>query len=99
MTIEREDSMRASLCVAMMLLMHQATPPPPTGCRAAEYGQFDFWLGEWEVVNAAGAVAGTNSITKEMQNCLIRERWLGARGVVGTSLNVYTPATRTWHQT
>jgi hypothetical protein len=77
-----------------------AQPAPPRfGCSAPEYRQFDFWIGDWEVVNPKGEVAGTNVITREFDGCVIQERWRGARGMIGSSFNSYDPTTRKWHQT
>lgn len=71
----------------------------PPGCTAPEHEQFDFWLGEWEVTNLAGEVVGTNTITSGVAGCAIHERWQGARGGTGVSLNAYDPRTESWHQT
>ncbi|HET9792353.1 MAG TPA: hypothetical protein VFR08_13715, partial [Candidatus Angelobacter sp.] len=32
------------------------TPPAKPGCQAAEYRQFDFWIGDWEVQDLKGNV-------------------------------------------
>jgi hypothetical protein len=64
-----------------------------------EHRQFDFWLGEWDVTNAAGDPAGTNVVTSELDGCLIQEHWTGVFGGRGRSLNAYDSDTGTWHQT
>lgn len=68
-------------------------------CSSAEYRQFDFWLGEWEVSNPEGDVVGMNTITAVSDGCGLRERWEGAGGGVGESLNAYDRRTGSWHQT
>lgn len=68
-------------------------------CNSAEYRQFDFWLGEWEVSNPGGDVVGTNTITTVSDGCGLREQWEGAGGGVGESLNAYDRRTGSWHQT
>jgi hypothetical protein len=65
-------------------------------CGAAEYRQFDFWLGKWEVTEN-GAPAGTNIIRKALDGCAVLESYAVA-GFVGRSLNSYDAATRRWHQ-
>jgi hypothetical protein len=70
-----------------------------SGCFSSDFRQFDFWIGEWDVVTASGEVAGRNTIARDLDGCVLREHWHGASGVTGTSLNVYTPATARWHQT
>ena len=67
-------------------------------CRAPEFAQFDFWLGRWEVFNAKGARAGSNSITRAHGGCVLVESWTGSGGSTGSSFNIYTPATKRWHQ-
>lgn len=67
-------------------------------CTAPEYRQFDFWIGEWEVRNPAGQLAGTNTITREYEGCLLVERWEGAGGGAGTSQNFYHKGDGRWHQ-
>ena len=70
----------------------------PAPCDSAPYHAFDFWLGEWTVTDPAGQLAGTNSITKEENGCLIVERWSGASGTTGQSYNYYDPGSGKWHQ-
>ena len=61
---------------------------------------FDFWIGEWNVHDAAdGTLAGTNSITVILDGRAIREQWRGADGIEGTSLNAYDERRDRWHQT
>lgn len=88
--------------VAVLLLLapaHAGAQGADAPCEAAEYRQFDFWLGDWQVSNAAGNVVGTNSITVASGGCGLHERWQGAGGGVGESLNAYDRRTGSWHQT
>ena len=48
-----------------------ATPP----CAAGPYREFDFWVGEWDVRDAEGKVAGVNRIASEENGCVLVERW------------------------
>ncbi|MEQ8556965.1 MAG: hypothetical protein RIB03_01510 [Henriciella sp.] len=70
----------------------------PKPCDSPPYHAFDFWLGEWTVTDPAEELAGTNSITKEEDGCLIVERWSGASGSTGQSYNYYDPGDGKWHQ-
>jgi hypothetical protein len=63
-----------------------------------EYDQFDFWLGEWRVVDPAGTFQGTNKIEKTQGGCLILENWVGAGGTPGTSMNYYDLHAKEWVQ-
>jgi hypothetical protein len=81
-------------------LRSQSTPTPRSPCSAPEYRQFDFWIGDWEVHNPKGQLAGTNHIESIEDGCGLQETWTSANGgVTGRSLNAYRPGTRRWHQT
>lgn len=67
-------------------------------CSSAEYRQFDFWLGEWDVTQG-GKTAGHNSIRSILNGCAISEEWSGTGGFKGNSLNFYNADTKRWHQT
>lgn len=70
------------------------------GCAGDDhFNDFDFWLGQWNVSsNANGTHAGTNTVTKELNNCLLMESWQGAQGSVGKSMNYFNPLTGLWRQ-
>lgn len=68
------------------------------GCEGTEHRQFDFWIGQWRVENPEGKLAGHSHITSILDGCAIRERWKGARGNRGNSLNSYDASTGNWHQ-
>ena len=63
----------------------------------AESHQFDFWIGEWNVT-ANGNQAGTNSIRRLLDGCVIHENWVGASGSKGTSFNFYNTTSNKWQQ-
>ena len=68
-------------------------------CRAQEYRQFDFWVGDWQVYNPQNNSAGANLVTLEQDGCLIVEHWKGAGGVeTGTSFSYWDVRDRKWHQ-
>src|SRR5436305_7221358 len=74
---------------------------PPAPCRAPEYRQFDFWLGDWDVYNAKGTLAGRNLVTSEYGGCVLQEHWTsnGSPAQTGSSFNTWSPGRRQWHQT
>lgn len=80
-------------------LVGQNTPPPGRSCAAAEYHQFDFWIGQWDVTLPNDKRAGTNRIEPILGGCALRETWAGAGGSDGTSYNAYDASRRRWHQT
>lgn len=63
-----------------------------------EHRQFDFWIGEWDV-QTGGQQAGTNSIQRILDGCVLFENWTSARGGTGKSFNFYNAAKRKWQQT
>ena len=75
-------------------------PAPPKPCSSAEYRQFDFWIGDWNVTSNEERV-GTNSIHPIHGGCALQENWrgTGVGGISGTSFNIYDQATGRWHQT
>jgi len=67
-------------------------------CRqGGPYDDFDFWVGDWDVyVN--DQKRARNVITKEMNGCIVRERYSNDGGYEGESLNYYDPETSRWKQ-
>lgn len=72
---------------------------PGEVCDSAPYRDFDFWLGEWEVDNPEGTPIGTNSVTRELNGCVVAEHWTDTDGGRGRSINTFDPETGQWHQT
>ena len=71
----------------------------PAPCSDEHHRDFDFWLGTgWRVETADGQHAGDNVITREENGCLLIERWQGAQGGTGTSMNYYSRETGQWRQ-
>jgi hypothetical protein len=64
----------------------------------ARYSALDFWLGEWQVVDADGQAVGTNRIEKGQSGCLIEEHWTSTGGGTGQSLNYFDPEDGQWRQ-
>jgi hypothetical protein len=94
---------RLALVAALLLrwstIAAQAAAPPSQVCGAAEFHQFDFWIGEWDVMRPDGGRAGENRIESILGGCVLRESWTGVRGNRGTSYNIYDATRRRWHQT
>jgi len=67
----------------------------------AEYRQFDFWVGDWNVVTTKDATsAGVSHIERTVGDCVIWENWtsLGTSGYAGKSYNIYNPSLKRWEQ-
>jgi hypothetical protein len=86
----------AVLCVPAMA--QQDTAPPP--CSTPEAGQFDFWVGDWELTWGDSG-KGTNKVTKVLDSCVILENFDGAPSMNfrGWSVSTYDAAAGKWKQT
>jgi len=63
----------------------------------AEYREFDFWLGEWDVVTSEGRnPAGASSVQLLLDQCVLLENWSG--GGTGKSFNHFDTRTKKWIQ-
>jgi hypothetical protein len=68
-------------------------------CCTKEHKAFDFWVGKWQVTKPDGSPAGTNTISKIEDNCILQEKWTSATpGYTGSSYNFYNPNTKQWEQ-
>lgn len=86
-----------------------ATPPKPFDCSAPEYRQFDFWIGQWDVVNnpsiapapppAPGRKPASNVVERAHHGCVVIENWDDRVGGSGQSFNLYDRVSKRWHQT
>lgn len=75
------------------------TPAPSAACVGPQYRQFDFWLGEWDLVGNDGKKSAEDKIVSILGGCAIQENWTGVKSGQGLSLSAYDPATKHWHQT
>ena len=72
---------------------------PATCQEEAEFRQFDFWVGQWDVFTFQGGdIAGSNVIEARHGGCVLVENWLSTSGGGGTSMNFYDRVTRRWRQ-
>ena len=76
-------------------VQHNAAP-----CDDAEFKQFDFWLGDWDVASAVDGVhRGNSHISKEMGGCVVWENWTSAGSpYFGKSYNTWNPNLKRWEQ-
>ncbi len=69
-------------------------------CKASpEFRQFDFWIGEWDVKNPQGVMAGSSRVERILGECIIFENWTSGSGSSGKSFNIYDRNDGKWHQT
>ena len=75
-----------------------ATQAMTMPCDNAQNREFDFWLGRWEVTNAAGTLAGHSRIESILGGCVLLENWDSPSGVSGKSFNLFNATTGQWEQ-
>lgn len=75
-----------------------AQPAPGAACQEAQYRQFDFWIGSWDVYGPAGKRVGESRIESFAGGCGVAEFWSATSGVSGRSLNMYAAGDKAWHQ-
>jgi hypothetical protein len=97
--------MKPAITCACLALLAAAVPAlavepaaKPAACAAAEFHQFDFWIGDWAVTNPQGKPAGRNRIAAVLGGCAISEEWSGAGGTVGKSYSAWDARQRQWNQ-
>jgi len=73
--------------------------PMSSACSGEKYRQFDFWLGEWDLVGGDGKKTADDRVVMVLGGCGVQENWTGTKGGQGLSFSAYDPATRRWHQT
>ena len=65
-TIEvKIGSLIVALSFGALSVPASAAPSPkqsPSPCSSAEYRQFDFWVGNWDITNALGGLAGGSDL-------------------------------------
>ena len=65
---------------------------------APESRQFDFWVGDWEVRDPQGRVAGSSSVQRILGDCVLLENWTASLGGSGKSFNIYNRSAERWEQ-
>lgn len=63
-----------------------------------EYKQFDFWLGQWSVMQGDQETA-TNIIQRQVESCIILENYTQSDGYNGKSVNFFDSSLGKWRQT
>jgi len=71
-----------------------------TDCSCCDdiHKQFNFWVGEWIVLDSLGEKVGDSQISQIEDNCIILEHWKGVKGGTGSSFNYYDQSDSAWNQ-
>ena len=71
----------------------------PTFCSGPEYRQFDFWIGDWDAIEAGKAeVVARTRVDRILDGCVLHEDYKSAKGLRGQSFSLYDASRRIWHQ-
>jgi hypothetical protein len=78
-----------------------AAPSFAAPCAAPEYRQFDFWVGDWDVIDVKQpAVAAARArVEVILDGCVLHEIYEARDGRKGESFSVYDVSRQIWHQT
>jgi hypothetical protein len=85
---------------ALLASLKDRTEPCRNGTKNPEFRQLDFWIGEWDVFNAANKQqVGDSSVQLILKDCVVFENWKARGGFgEGKSFNKYNPRIRKWEQ-
>jgi len=93
------DALRGEPGFAALLQQAQQNQSP---CEARPANrQFDFWVGDWQVVSSTDFTpVGRSHVERTLGDCVIWENWtsLGESGYAGKSYNSYNPELQRWEQ-
>lgn len=69
-------------------------------CAAASFRQFDFFVGDWDVYDAAdpATIVARNTVTVVLDGCALLEVHRQNDGLHGESFSAYDAGRRVWHQ-
>ncbi len=85
-----------TLVLGLAFTAEAQTTKVPT-CDAAEFHQFDFWAGSWQV-RSGDKTVGYSRIEPTLNGCALIENWYGVDGDIGKSINFYDRRTGRWRQ-
>jgi hypothetical protein len=81
----------------------QLAPLAGARCRSESARALDFWIGRWDVQNAAGRRTASSEIEMVADGCGILERYTGVAGpagnqYIGAGLHVFDATAHGWRQ-
>lgn len=90
----------AGLIIGSLAAQEPGNRPQPACARQeSPYRDFDFWVGDWEVVHPdTGQRLGRNVIELREGGCLLVENWTSEGDGTGFSMNFYDPLRGAWRQ-
>ena len=93
----RKKILAAALFLLLVPVVLAADEEKRPDCSGQEFRVFDFWVGDWDV-EENGKKAGTSSVQRILNDCVIFENWSGLSGYSGKSFNIYNRTLKKWQQ-
>ena len=89
------------LALAALPVATRAAATEGGHCDAPAYGQFDFWVGDWDAFDHDAQdqppVARTH-VDRMLGDCVLREDYVQNDGLHGRSFTIYDAHRKLWHQ-
>lgn len=87
-----------AILIAGIFYSSSARASDPFCEKEAEYAEFDFWVGDWEVYSGDNyeLLVGWNLIEKLAAGCLISESWTNSSNGKGYSYRFFDPHEGNW---
>ena len=102
----RLKHLRIALAALGIVFIAPAVPATTTvtspNCSAAEYGQLNFWIGDWDTFETdapGGPSVARARVEPIAQGCAIHELYEQVDGLIGDSILSYDPVRKQWQQT
>ena len=92
----------SSYGAATLATVPAALAAPSSKCPAAEYRQFDFWLGDWDTFEVVGDTATSIArahVDPIAGGCAVHELYEQTDGLIGDSILSFDPVRKAWQQT
>jgi hypothetical protein len=89
-------------CITPVVAAAETTASSSPDCAAPEYRQLDFWIGDWDTLEADapdGPSIARARVEPIAQGCAIHELYEQNDGLVGDSILSYDPVRKQWQQT
>jgi hypothetical protein len=79
---------------------HSVEQSPSIPCAGPKYRQFDFWVGDWDVVDRdrPNLVIARARVELILDNCVVHELYEQGDGKKGESFSIYDSTRKRWHQ-
>jgi hypothetical protein len=93
-------SLAALLVLALPLAARaQSDAPRQSPCVIdSEYQRLAFWIGDWTILDTAGAFYARQQVKPVVDGCALEVQWTGRSGDKGIGVTVYDAKSRTWKQ-